>query len=90
MRPLSDTIARLKRFADAAQPYPQPGYGQQGYGYPQQGYGQPGYGYGQQSGIEAVIGQLLGNRYSVNDRTAVQQCASAAMAQVSTQYRPQP
>ena len=72
------------------QTYPQPGYGQQGYGYPQQGYGQPGYGYGQQSGIEAVIGQLLGNRYSVNDRTAVQQCASAAMAQASTQYRPQP
>ena len=62
------------------QTYPQPGYGQPGYGHPQQGYGQPGYGYGQQGGIDAIIGQLLGNRYSVNDRTAVQQCASAAMA----------
>ena len=77
------------------QTYPQPGYGQPGYGYPQQGYGQPGYpqqgyGYGQQGGIDAIIGQLLGNRYSVNDRTAVQQCASAAMAQASAQYRPQP
>jgi hypothetical protein len=80
-----------------SQPYPQPGYGypqqtypQPGYGYPQQGYGQPGYGYGQQGGIAAIIGQLLGNRYSVNDRTAVQQCASAAMAQANAQYRPQP
>ena len=74
------------------QPYPQtyPQYGQPGYAYPQQGYGQPGYGYGQQRGIEAVIGQLLGNRYSVNDRTAVQQCASAAMAQASSQYSQQP
>ena len=83
--------------------YPQQTYPQSGYGYPQQGYGQPGYGqprygqpgygqpsYGQQGGIDAIIGQLLGNRYSVNDRTAVSQCATAAMAQASAQYRPQP
>jgi len=70
------------------QTYPQPGYGQPGYGYPQQGYGQPGY--GQQGGIDAIIGQLLGNRYNVSDRTAVSQCATAAMAQASAQYRPQP
>ena len=68
--------------------YPQQTYPQTGYGYPQQGYGQPGY--GQQGGIDAVIGQLLGNRYSATDRTAVSQCATAAMAQASAQYRPQP
>ena len=75
------------------QPYPQPAPGQPGYGYypPQQGYGQQGYGYGyqDQNGLGAIIGQLLGNRYNVTDRTAVQQCASAAMAQANAQYRPQ-
>ena len=35
-----------------------------------------------------IIGQLLGNRYNVTDRTAVQQCASAARAQANAQYRP--
>jgi hypothetical protein len=71
---------------------PQPAPGQPGYGYypqqqtyPQQGYGQPGYGYNNNA-IDQVIGQLLGTRYNVNDRTAVSQCASAAMAQASAQY----
>ena len=85
----------------AQQPaYPQPAPGQPGYGYypPQQaygqpgygqsGYGQPGYGYQNQNSLGAIIGQLLGNRYNVTDRTAVQQCASAAMAQANAQYRP--
>lgn len=71
---------------------PQPAPGQPGYGYypPQQGYPQqPGYGYNQQQGsLGQIIGQLLGNRYNVTDRTAIQQCASAAMAQASAQYRP--
>ena len=69
---------------------PQPSPGQPGYGYypPQQGYGQPGYGYSQQGSLGQIIGQLLGNRYNVTDRTAVQQCAGAAMAQASAQYRP--
>ena len=75
---------------------PQPAPGQPGYGYypqqpgypQQQGYGQPGYGYNQQNSLGQIIGQLLGNRYNVTDRTAVQQCASAAMAQASAQYRP--
>ena len=79
-----------------SQQVPQPAPGQPGYGYypqqqgyPQQGYGQPGYGYNQQQGgLGQIIGQLLGNRYNVNDRTAVQQCASAAMTQASAQYRP--
>lgn len=73
--------------------YPQPAPGQPGYGYyPQQpGYGQPGYGYQNQNpnSLGSIIGQLLGNRYNVTDRTAVQQCASAAMQQASAQYRPQ-
>jgi hypothetical protein len=80
------------------QGYPQPAPGQPGYGYypPQQGYGQPSYGqpgYGYQQGygnIDQVLNQLLGNRYNVTDRTAIRQCASAAMAQASAQYRPQP
>ena len=76
--------------------YPQPAPGQPGYGYYppqqgyQQGYGQQGYGYQDQNGLGAIIGQLLGNRYNVSDRTAVSQCATAAMAQASAQYRPQP
>jgi len=56
--------------------YPQ-GYGQPGY--PQQGYGQ--------NPIQQVVDQLLGNRYNVNDRTAVQRCATAVVAQASNQYR---
>lgn len=75
----------------APQPYP----GQPGYGYSQQafpGYTQPGvaYGYGQQGYAQNPVGQiidsLLGNRYSVTDRQAVSQCASAAMAQARAQY----
>ena len=69
------------------QPAPgQPGYGYypQQQGYPQQpGYGQPGYGYNQQNGLGQIINQLLGNRYNVTDRTAIQQCTSAALAQAS-------
>ena len=60
--------------------YPQPQYPQ---GYPQQGYQQQG------NPIQQVIDQLLGNRYNVTDRTAVQRCASAAVQQTSAQYRPQ-
>jgi hypothetical protein len=75
------------------QTYPQ-GYPPQGYpqpGYPQTGYPQPGYpqqGYGATNPIQGMIDQLLGNRYNVSDRTAVRQCATAAMAQASSQYRP--
>ena len=56
-----------------AQPYAQP------YGQYQQGYGQ--------NPIQQIVDQLLGNRYNVTDRTAVQQCAAAAMSQASAQYR---
>ena len=68
--------------------YPQQSYSQPGYAYPQQGYSQPGY--GQDTGIAGIISQLLGNgnRYSVSDRTAVTQCATAAQAKASTDYRP--
>ena len=76
-------------------PVPQPAPGQPGYGYypPQSNYDQQGYGYGynqQDNSVGAIIGQLLGNRYSVSDRTAVQQCATAAMSQASAQYPRQP
>ncbi len=69
--------------AQTSYPYQYP---QQGYGYPQQGYGYPQQGYGGGGAIEQVINQLLGNRYNVNDRTAVRQCASAAAQQASAQY----
>jgi hypothetical protein len=81
------------------QPYPQQSYGypqqqaypqqadpQQGYNYPQQqgyAYGQQGYA---QNPIQSVIDSLLGNRYTVTDRQAVSQCASAVMAQAQSQY----
>ncbi len=72
--------------------YPQPVYPQQ---VPQPYPGQPGYGYGQQvygqgyaqNPVGQIIDQLLGNRYNVNDRTAVSRCASAAMAQAAYQNR---
>jgi hypothetical protein len=86
-------------YAQPAPAYGQPGYGygQQGYGQPaygQPGYGQPGYGYGQQAygqtygqnPVGAIIDQLLGNRYNVSDRTAVSQCAEAAITQAGAQY----
>ena len=74
--------------AQAPYPYPQPAPGQPGYGYypPQQGYGQQGYGYNDPIG--QAINQLLGNRYNVTERTAISQCASAAVQQASAHYRP--
>ena len=71
--------------AQTGYPYPQP-YQQYPQAYPQSGYGYPGQpGYGVDP-VTQVINQLLGNRYNVNDRTAVQRCASAAMVQASNQY----
>jgi hypothetical protein len=65
------------------QPVPQPFPGQPGYGYQQPGYAQPHAG----NPVEQIINQLLGNRYQVNDRTAVTQCATAAMTRAAAQYR---
>jgi hypothetical protein len=62
--------------------YPSPQNYPPGYGYPQQQYG-----YGNQGGIGQIIDQLLGNRYNVNDRSAVSRCASAAVAQVQARYQ---
>ena len=71
--------------AQTGYPYPQP-YQQYPQAYPQSGYGYPGQpGYGVDP-VTQVINQLLGNRYNVTDRTAVQRCASAAMVQASNQY----
>jgi hypothetical protein len=72
----------------AQSPYPYP-YQQTPQPYP----GQPGYGYQQgysDNSIGAIINQLLGgnaNRYSVSDRTAISQCANAAMVRAQSQYR---
>lgn len=69
-----------------AYPYQQtyPAY-PQGYGY-QQGYGYPSQSQTGTSVIGQIVDSLLGNSYSVTDRTAVSQCATAAMAQASAQY----
>jgi hypothetical protein len=87
----------------AAQYYPQPAYPQYqqsypGYAYPQQAYPQQAYpqaygvygqqAYGAQNPVQAIIDQLLGNRYQTSDRTKVAQCAAAAQAQAAAQYRP--
>ena len=81
-------VCALAAPAAAQTAYP---YGYQGQ-YRQQtypGYAQPAYGYGQgyaQNPVGQIIDSLLGNRYNVNDRQAVSQCASAAMTQASAQY----
>ena len=72
-------------------PYPQPLPGQPVYGQPvygQPGYAQP-YGYNNNP-VNQIINQLLGNRYNVSDRTAISQCASAAIQQAGVQYQRQP
>jgi hypothetical protein len=82
------TAAQYSPYPQAYPQVPQPYPGQPGYAYGQQAY--PGYGqpaYGQQNPVASIINQLLGNRYNVTDRTAVSQCASAAMVQAQTQYR---
>ena len=73
------------------QQYPdQQGYPQDQDQYPSyQQYPQnyPGYGYGQGSNdpVGTIIDQLLGRDYSVNDRQAARQCATAALAQAQGQ-----
>jgi len=70
-----------QQYQQVPQPYP----GQPGYGYAQPGY--PGYNQGYaQDPVSQVINSLLGNRYTVTDRQAVSQCASAAMTQAQAQY----
>jgi hypothetical protein len=88
-------IGALAVPAAAQTPYPY-GYQQQYQQVPQPYPGQPGYGYNQgysgynqgyaQDPVSQIINSLLGNRYSVTDRQAVSQCASAAMAQAAAQY----
>ncbi len=73
--------------AQNSYPYPQQSYPPQyQQPYPQSGYGYPGQqGYGTGGGIQSVIDQLLGNRYNVSDRSAVSQCATAAVNQAARQ-----
>ena len=78
------TILGLRAAPAAAQYYPQ--YPQYPQPYPQQAYP---YGYNQPytgNPVVDTIDQLLGNRYSVNDRQAVRQCANAARNQALGQY----
>lgn len=58
--------------------------------YPQYPQSSPGYGYGQSYNdpVGAIIDQLLGRGYSVSDRQAARQCATAALAQAQGQYGP--
>jgi hypothetical protein len=73
----------------AAQYYPPQPYPQQyPQTYPPGAYPQQQYGYGNQGGIGGIIDQLLGNRYNVNDRSAVSRCASAAVQQAQARYTP--
>jgi hypothetical protein len=82
-------VGGLAAPAIAQYPYPQAYPQQYPQAYPQTGYAYPGQqGYGQQNTVGAIIGQLLGNRYNVSDRTAVQQCATAAMTQAAYQNQP--
>lgn len=61
---------------------------QQPYSYPQYPQNYPGYGYGQtyNDPVGAIVDQLLGRGYSVSDRSAVRQCATAAIAQAQGQF----
>jgi len=80
----AQTAYPYQSYPQYQQPYAQ--YPQQTYS---QQYGQPNYGYNQgysQNPVGAIIDSLLGNRYNVSDRTAVSQCATAAMAQANSQY----
>ena len=63
---------------------PQPAYPQQGYPQPYPAYPQ---GYTGNNSVGQIIDQLLGNRYSVTDRQATRQCASAAIAQAQNEFR---
>jgi|SoimicmetaTmtHMA_FD_contig_121_18892_length_1885_multi_2_in_0_out_0_2 hypothetical protein len=69
----------------AAQYYPEaPAYPQANPQYQQQVYGQQGHA---QNPVAQIIDSLLGNRYQASgDRAGVSQCASAALAQATTQY----
>ena len=72
--------AAAQYYPQYPQTYPQyPQYPQQTYPY---GYNQPYTG----NPVVDIIDQLLGNRYSVNDRQAVRQCANAARNQALGQY----
>ena len=72
-------IAQYPYQQQVPQPYP----GQPGYGYGQQTYQQ---GYSTGNPVTDIIDSLLGSRYTVTDRQAVRQCASAAMTQAAAQY----
>jgi hypothetical protein len=83
---LAASLAAVSFATPAAAQYPYPQPYQEPY---QQPYQQP-YQYPSQPGnvIGSVIDSLLGNRYNVTDRSAVTQCAHAAVLEAERQYRP--
>jgi len=85
-------VTAIEASAQVPYPFPQPQVSSsqpQDGDYLHQNYGKPAYGYNH-SDLVAVIGQLLGDRYSITDRVAVRQCASAAMQQAAVRYQPEP
>ena len=79
-------FARLLAAAAVAASAAAPLAAQYPYPYPTPYPGQQPYGGG--NVIGQVLDQLLGGRYAGTDRTAIQQCAAAAVAQAANQYRP--
>lgn len=70
------------------QAYPGTGYsGEYGYPGPYSYAGQYGSASQGTGTVAQIIDSLLGHRYSLPDRTAVSQCANAAMVQAQAQYR---
>lgn len=82
-RILAAVLAAASAAAPAAAQYPYP------YPYPQQPY-PPAYPYGYPGqpypGTGTILDQLL-RPYGVNERTAIRQCADAAVAQARNEYR---
>lgn len=75
--------------AQAPPPNPrqQTDHGQPADEYRQPIYGKPVYGYSENA-LREIVDRLLGGRYNVSDRTAVEHCAIAAMQQAAVQYQP--
>ena len=81
---MTTIFARLVAAAALAASAAAPAAAQYPYPYPAPYPTQP---YGGGNVIGQVLDQLLGGRYAGNDRTAIQQCAAAAVAQAANQFR---
>ena len=83
-------FAKLLTAAVAAGALAAPAAAQSTYPYPYPQPYPPDYGYSNPGAnvVGSIIDQLLGNRYNVTDRTAVSQCANAALRQAAREYGP--